>query len=160
MIDTNFGGGTAEAEPVPDKKAKNKDPVEDEAPQPVDPYAEQDEEYSVSLATNDTEANRTDVEQSKYLIHQETLIKLDLRYAYVLAVLDRRYELAKKILSTYADRERFLNPYHEYLFHFIMGWCSKEIFLQKLEEFQIIYELKYEMEGNHKYRQFYAHIPN
>ena len=41
-----------------------------------------------------------------------------------------------------------------------MGWCSKEIFLQKLEEFQIIYELKYEMEGNHKYRQFYAHIPN
>ena len=106
--------------------------------------------------------NSTYVLPNIYLRDLDVLVKLDLRYAQALTMLDGRHELADQILSDtrkLLGRVVHLNPQLRFQCFFLIGYAKKQIFLEKVRAYQQEYVERYRG-GHAKYRYFFEHVPD
>lgn len=99
---------------------------------------------------------------SIYLLNIETLIKLDLRYTYALWVIDKKYDDVVDILKVTLKLTQnwvYINPYHLYLTHFLLGYWYKMIFYNKIMEFQTKNAEMIKVSPKFQYRLFVDNLP-
>lgn len=159
-------------EPVEEKK----DPKQKNKADPKnDPPAEQDysqiekvinfeKEMNHEIFLVDcSEAERVHMRNNIYLLELDNLIKVNIRYAQALSTLDTKYELALKILNDTVrimDRCLYLNPYHQYMVHFLIGYCNKMVFIGKLKDYQKRYGTSTSTKGYSKHHVFIEGVPD
>lgn len=91
------------------------------------------------LSPIDFALNSSAQPQNLYILGLATLIRLDLRYAQYLSLIQAQHEQAKIVLQTAASlvkRVLYLSPQLQFLSEFLLGHVNLQIFYQKMLEFQ------------------------
>jgi len=108
------------------------------------------------------EAERMHKKDNIYLLELDNLVKVNIRYAQALSTLDTKYDLALRVLADtlkITERCLYLNPYHQYMAHYLIGYCNKMLFIGKLKDFQKRYGTSTSTKGLSKYHTFIEGVP-
>jgi len=129
-------------------------PVEEEKAEALLDFS-QKVDYQLVLA--DVQANSSHQEPNIYLRCLDAAVRFDTRYAQYLSYIEKKHDLAKKILT---DSEKLIkrtlhvSPQLKFYVNFLLGHANLQIFYDKLVEFQAKYEV------SSKYKQsFQPHVP-
>lgn len=93
-------------------------------------------EYPIELA--DSTINSSYYEPNIYLKYLEVAVRFDVRYAQYLTLIDKKHDLAKKIIQDsekLARRTLHISPQLKFYVHLFLGHSNVQIFYDKLIEF-------------------------
>ena len=111
------------------------------------------------LTAVDFAANSSAQPQNLYILGLATLIRLDLRYAQYLSLIENQHEQSKIVLQTAASlvkRVLYLSPQLQFMSQFLLGHVNLKIFYQKMLEFQDKYAAQRKYQGKDG---FTKHVP-
>jgi len=94
-------------------------------------------DYKLVLA--DSDANSSSLSQNIYIRGLENAIRLDLRHAQYLSLVEAKHDEAKKLLQDCAKittRTLYVNPQLKFYQFFLLGHVNREIFYDKVIAFQ------------------------
>ena len=115
-------------------------------------------EIEYKLTAADPAANSSNQAPNLYLLGLESLVKLDLRYAQMLTMIQGDHSASKEVLETtalLAPRCLYISPQLKFYLNFLLGHVNCKLFYSKVLEFQS------QFMTNPKYKDsFVKHVPS
>jgi len=88
--------------------------------------------YKIGNPAHDKNTSR--VEFNVYLSCLESTIRFDIRYAQCLTYLEKKHDMAKRVLEDalkLSARTMHISPALKFYIHFLLGYANQQIFYEK-----------------------------